>query len=97
MVSRLWVRCEQAVALPCLTPAPLGWNPGLGSVLWVWERLCRDFLRDFQMVELKGALCHPLLSSAAGWGSAQAVWLPWAAAGACGLKLLAGECGEPQG
>lgn len=63
----------------------------------MWEQLCTDFLRYFQILELKGALSHSLLSPAAGWGSAQGVWLPWGAAGACGLKLLAGECGEPQG
>lgn len=61
--GRLWMRCEHgAVAVPCLTPAPLGWNPWLGSVLWVWERLCTDFLRNFQMVELKvpyAILCSP--------------------------------------
>lgn len=37
----------------------------------MWEGLCMDFLRYFQIVELKGALSHSLLSSAAGWGSAQ--------------------------
>lgn len=59
-------------------------NPWVVSVLQLWEWLCTDFLRHFQIVELKGALYHSLLSSAAGWGSARAVWLPWGAAGACG-------------
>lgn len=54
-------------------------NPWVVSVLQMWEWLCTDFLRHFQIVELKGALYHSLLSSAAGWGSARAVWLPWGA------------------
>lgn len=55
------------------------------------------FPKVFPNSGVKGALSHSLLSSAAGWGSAQGVWLSWGAAGACGPKLLAGECGEPQG
>lgn len=42
----------------------------------MWEQLCTDFLRYFQILELKGALSHSLLSSAAGWGSAQGFGFP---------------------
>lgn len=44
--------------------SPSGMEPWLGTVLWEWEQLCTDFPRNSQIVELKGALCHPLLSSA---------------------------------
>lgn len=92
------MKCEHSCgcALPHSSPSVIK-NRWVVSVLQMWEWLCTDFLRYFQIMELKGALYHSLLSSAAGWGSARGVWLPWGAAGACGPLLLAGECGEPQG